>query len=619
MPFSILIQSDEKSSSELTTPDTIHGRLDSAIVSFYKNGSKRISDVWLSISSTPNNEQITVPEIAAYDAIADRMSTISDVQLAIGVNLFVFRKAEELGDTSTLIRRAFDLAYNYSELERWDSTAVYAHLCNSLISVQRDILSTSEKQDVLFLLAVSYENMRDHVKAIKYATKVLEIGLLSSSDDSTAILVSHLTLARSYLELGEPDKSEAHCLNVLKLSEDMAIIGALTEANMILGRLAEIEEKPMKAIGYYYECLELLKEVNDSAELETAAGLILKVYCEMEEYETAYKLLDLVPNRGAQYYYYLAVLKSMDDEELDSALFYGQLAYQFSLEDSSNLYASLYTSNLLYKLYDELDRPSEALNMYKAYLAVSDSLKSISSWDKQLWQVNLLELDVERTVDSARVNTIVDELNERVKSDNKRRAVIATFGFGVLLLTLITLGLVAYRRSQELKTVQIESSTKFEKLKFILGLQNKRIANQLKQREKLFQDEISKTEKEKESLYQATIQSDTDVLKLGLTDDAKSKFQKEFDRIASMNTSDNSTEKAVVSPSKWELIKFLMLNHDKTVEQLAGLKNISRDPFQKMMRPVYSLFGFSDKDIRDKKNKVVARMKELLYPKISEI
>ncbi|MBI1289489.1 MAG: hypothetical protein GC178_18125 [Flavobacteriales bacterium] len=254
----------------------------------------------------------------------------------------------------------------------------------------------------------------------------------------------------------------------------------------------------------------------------------------------------------------------------------------------------------------------QALYNFKEAIQRRDSINPIHVYTDFISDQQQYEFRLDRAVDS------LNHHHEKMmvvqqKESEKRKWIWGLLGLMVgLTIALLTAGGLFYRKQRTKWNAILETfEIRFSKLKSVFSIQNERHVRKVARTERRYEKQLKQKNEEREQVYRSAVKSDKDIMKLGLTGDARSKIQKEFDRIAGT--------KVKVSDEEWERIRFLMLNHDRPVEWMYKKLKVGKTKFTNtMMGPIYDYFGISA-DGRHKKDQVINRIKDLLMANSDQV
>jgi len=280
------------------------------------------------------------------------------------------------------------------------------------------------KLDIIEKLADIYRNSNwDSV--VVYSEKMLELGIKQNNE--ALIAESKASLGEAYYNRGNYSKALGLAFQYLKFIESTNQNEALANGLNTIGNIYKGQQNYNKAKHYYRRCEKLAASINDTTDLIYAYGNLAYVYEQLNESDssvyyakkfiaaprvTGYNVSNIYTVLGdvyfktndrklAQYYYNMAIqsarqslnLRDLSEVSLtlgqyfrkinkvDSSIFYAKEALYYGRRVSYN--KSVYeSSDLLFRLYEDLQISDSAFNYLKIASNTKDELYNVTNFQE---------------------------------------------------------------------------------------------------------------------------------------------------------------------------------------------------------------------------------------------
>jgi len=280
------------------------------------------------------------------------------------------------------------------------------------------------KLDIIEKLADIYRNSNwDSV--VVYSEKMLELGIKQNNE--ALIAESKASLGEAYYNRGNYSKALGLAFQYLQFIESTNQNEALANGLNTIGNIYKGQQNYNKAKHYYRRCEKLAASINDTTDLIYAYGNLAYVYEQLNESDssvyyakkfiaaprvTGYNVSNIYTVLGdvyfktndrklAQYYYNMAIqsarqslnLRDLSEVSLtlgqyfrkinkvDSSIFYAKEALYYGRRVSYN--KSVYeSSDLLFRLYEDLQISDSAFNYLKIASNTKDELYNVTNFQE---------------------------------------------------------------------------------------------------------------------------------------------------------------------------------------------------------------------------------------------
>ncbi len=266
--------------------------------------------------------------------------------------LVYYKKAlkidEQLGDLKEVATMSYNIGLTYHDQGRYDSALHYAKKMLEVAHQQKDSINIGYAE---YLFAVVYDAYGQPYDALKAHERALNIR--KKMRNQTAELESYNGIANVYFndaikkpekKLLKTDSAEYYFLKALAIARK---IGITVYINVLKNNLAAYYRKVKKE---YSKALDHLKDVRQSLKSTSPTRMVL-----VQNYLNTAGLYREV-------------------KQYDSAVFYGQKAYQLVKKDTSNFIYKSRSYRGLYETYKANKQTSQALKFHELWMQAKDSI-----------------------------------------------------------------------------------------------------------------------------------------------------------------------------------------------------------------------------------------------------
>ncbi len=342
-------------------------------------------------------------------------------------SIYFYEKAiplyEKIGNRVRTGSCASNLAIGYQQQSNYPKALFYQQ---KALKIQEEDGNISGQAYTLVNMANTYQNMGDNPRAESHFLKTIE---LAGKESLTNVeLYAYTNLSSMFLDMEQWHKAYDYAMEAAKLGGKMGDKG-IQSASLSKAALAKIrQEKPDEAIALASKAMALADSVNQPMIIKqaySAMGFVLKWQKKWKE---------AIP-------YYEKSLASLKETDL-------------FIEENGSLFREVS------ECYEQTGSPAKALEMYKQYTVIADSVHSRDNIQKAT------ELTMNYEFEKR-------EQAEKVKQDAKdelNRTRMIGLGSGLFLSFIIIIGaLIGYRGKQranaQLRKQKNELEDALEKLK----------------------------------------------------------------------------------------------------------------------------------------------------------
>lgn len=390
-----------------------------------------------------------------------------------------------------------------------------------------DLNDESKVADVLSHMAIVYYMISEYYNALEYGRQALNINI--DLNDSSKISEAYNTLGLIYWKLGDLGKALSNYMESLEYSREqnhntinnigiiygvqgnyqkalehqlmaleirqqignkIGIAGSLNNIGIIYNRLNKLDT----ALIYFLEALKIRKEIGQPWRLAGAFNNVGSIYQAMGEFRTAlsyYRQSLSSSNEAENAYEFANTLINMGNVFLEIGEYDSARVF---LQDGVLLADRIQAKTLLrngyfslYELFSDQNDYDNALDYYKAYSVVKDSLISEQGKNK------LAELRIKyETEEKERENEILRKNNSIQNLKLSRERNIRYFFSVILVLTIVLIVLLFNRYATRKRTAKIltEKNIQINKINQDLRKLNNELEERVRERTRNLEEEI---------------------------------------------------------------------------------------------------------------------------------
>ncbi|HNI53865.1 MAG TPA: tetratricopeptide repeat protein [Chitinophagales bacterium] len=314
-------------------------------------------------------------------------------------------------------------------------------------------------------IGLSYKFLGNLNTALEYEIKSAKA--IEKSSDPVALGAIYLSIGNIYRDLQDYDLAYSYLQKSLKTYESGTNFGISSKNSLIamtysgIGSLFLVKYEIDSAIYYHSKAIDLLEKEPVSYNLAILIENLGDDYLVIDEREKAIKQFQrakqimeaLQSGADVGYEYYKIANVYRIAKQYNKALSYNDSALVlFTKYDAVNFKLASYDLN--FRIYDSMGRPAEALENYKLYIALKDSLNS----ESQQSEVLRLKEEFETTQKEQRIE-LLETSNALQLRENERQVMFRNIAIGLIIM-LLGFGLLIwnrYRIKQQVKQLQMRN------------------------------------------------------------------------------------------------------------------------------------------------------------------
>jgi len=353
--------------------------------------------------------------------------------------------SEELGDKSGVGRTLGGIANVYTAQSDYPKALEY---CLKGLKISEETADKHGTERTLGSIAALYFFQKDYKKALQYYLQILKIS--EEVGDKTQVAATFVNLANVYYAQSNYPKALEYYLKGLKLSEEG---GNKKQVGITLGNLAAVYADEghaaiergntsfakgaiyPKALDYYSRSLKIAEELGDKESIGFTLGNIGSIYTTLGKYKEA-------------------------EDHLRRAL--------LIVKEIGSGAGEQIQHNSLVILYEKTNRPALALEHYKKYISLRDTIFSQENSKKLMRSEMDHEYEKKKAITDAEHNMEIQNQKLIAGEKNKKQNIIIGSVVTGLALVLIFVGFIfrslritaKQKRIIELKNVETEHQKK---------------------------------------------------------------------------------------------------------------------------------------------------------------
>ncbi|MES2132734.1 MAG: tetratricopeptide repeat protein [Bacteroidota bacterium] len=339
---------------------------------------------------------------------------------------------DQVGVILSAIASTYSSMGNYSESLRYSFKALDKH-----ISVGNKSHVAMELNNI----GAVYSDTRDLTKALEYYTKAMNISLKEKDKESTALYMGNI--GHSYQMLCDSAYEVGNVKLSLKLQD--------------------------QALEYYFKAVKISEACSDKGNMAVCLENIGIIYSNIYDYKQAmpylikaldiYKELDLKAEQSFCLNMLGEAYRGLGENKKAKTCF--EEALRLAKEIGSN-YFLMHANMGNSEFYEKTNRPAEALEYYKAYIANRDSIFN----KEKTKALAYTELNYEFEKKEAATKHENDKVIYRLGADNKLYRQWRLFFIAIILLVLIVLFFIkrAYDNKKQLAELLLAEDQRKEVL-----------------------------------------------------------------------------------------------------------------------------------------------------------
>jgi len=347
-------------------------------------------------------------------------------------------------DTEDITTYLFQVAALYAERSQYKSALEY--YMNALELAQQENNET-DIADIYSGIGSIYYQIASYDEALKYFLDALD--LYKKHDVKSGISASYNQLGMIYQSLGDQNNALNYYQKTLEMEVEQDDKFGEAMAYNNIGTVYDELGNKQKALEYYIKSQKIDEELDYKEGIGTSLNNIGLIYLDLGDYDKAYENLNESANIARETNDIYSLANNLNNL---GKLFLKQKKYTLSqnnlnqaIELSKQINAKEWlveSYDLYHQLYSELNNYKKALEFYKLYTEITDSIYTVESANR------ITEMKVKYETEN------LETENELLKKDNQiqslelnRQKNIKNYwiGFSILILALAILSFSQFR------------------------------------------------------------------------------------------------------------------------------------------------------------------------------
>jgi signal transduction histidine kinase len=316
-------------------------------------------------------------------------------------------------------------------------------------------------------IGVIYRNQGSYGKALQFQLKSL--ALREQINDSAGIATTYNNIGLIYKEQGNHEKSLEYLIKSLAIQRRIGDRSGIARACNNIGSIYQLLKQYDKSIEYQIEAISLQEKINDQRGLTLSYGNLADSYVLSNNPQLALPYLE----RGLAIAKQIASADRVASLQTSFARYYNhikkpQLAFEYSGEAAKLMSmggnVEVYRDAIFekYKAAEALHHSDEALNDYKLFITLNDSVQS------QAGNKKALALEYAFKEEKIKIEQEKKELQHLAEREHQKRI---TNTFGGIAITLVIISMLIIRTNRKIRAQQQQ----LEKQSRELALQNEQL------------------------------------------------------------------------------------------------------------------------------------------------
>ncbi len=350
-------------------------------------------------------------------------------------------------------------------------------------------------------IGIVYHHLGDYPKELEYYLKALKLAKEVGNENQIRMTLSNLGAV--YCKQLNYTKALEYYLSALKMNEEVGDKYGIIASYVNIGLVYKAQGDYNKALTYYFKSIKMAEEVGDRTNLAIANGNMAAVYEAQGKYSIA-----------LQYYSKsFTICKELNNKQ-GLSITLGNIGNIYRIlgkykEAESNLKKALYISkeigaedderrqyNYLSSLYEETKRPSLALECYKKYISLRDSIFSEENTKKLIRSEINNEYEKQTLLNEVKHQKEIERQKVIAEAKNQKQKVI-TYSIALVLLLVLVLALFIFRsnrQKQRANQIIIRQKKEVETQKYLIEEKHKEITDSINYAERIQRSFLSTKE-----------------------------------------------------------------------------------------------------------------------------
>jgi len=301
---------------------------------------------------------------------------------------------------------------------------------------------------VLFFMGRAYDDLGEYPKSLECYLKALPIQEKLKNQRAVASLYENI--ANVYIGLKDLDKAMKYftaAMNIFNsINDNVSIARTLNDIGIVYRQRHEYE----KALSYYKRSLELTQGLGDIDGMASACNNIGVTFDDQAKVDSSFKYLKRSLDMRTQLNDKEGMTCSLFNignlyynmENLKQAEFYLNKSFPMAEEIGSLVY-QMETQNLFSLIYDKRKEGNKALEHYKKYIILRDSMLNKENSER----IVRLEMGYEFDKKEAAIRAEQDK-KDAVSVEEKKQIFYISVGLGILVMFTISIAWLMIRQNK---------------------------------------------------------------------------------------------------------------------------------------------------------------------------
>jgi len=319
---------------------------------------------------------------------------------------------------------------------------------NKSLKISKKVNNKEGIATALNNMGIIYHNIGDIPKALEYFNKSLRIQ--EEIGDLYGVSWTLNNIGYIYENQYDVDKAKEYYNKALKNSENLNDRAGIVYSLNNIGYVYEKENKLIKALEYYNNALKINNNLEDKSQISSSYLNIADIYKKQgniskakEYYNNALKISkELQDKKSMSMLLYRLSIISFKYGKINNALKYAKNSFTLAKENGSPNDISN-AAEILSKVYEKQNNNKKALEMYKLFILMRDSITNEKNTKLVIKQHVKYEYDKKVIVDSIanakqiKIKNLKIEKIEGEKKAQKQQRNILLLGFILILIFVV--------------------------------------------------------------------------------------------------------------------------------------------------------------------------------------
>ena len=398
-----------------------------------------------------------------YDNEGDKTKALEYYFKSLGIK-------EELGDKPGIASSLNSIGVNYKHQGDIPKAVEYY---NKALIIREEIGDKKAIAQSLTNIGVLYQHQGDIPKALVYYHKALKFFEETGGKEGNALALNNI--GRIYEDQGDFSKALEYYQKSLKIFEEIDAKRGIAMVLTNLGYVYKSEGNIQKALEYFKKSLKIREEIGDKWGVSNSLNSIADIYQDQaKQWEGSKK--DSLLNNALKYYN--KCMKNYEDMGDKDGIASTLISIGYIELDRGNLKQAQYYANrslalakeigfpqkirsaakLLSEIYEKENRGMRALEMFKLYISMRDSINNETTQKAAAQQEAKYKYEKQKVIDDAEN----DKLLVIEKEEKEKQQIITTATAGGMGLVMVFLFFVYNRLKVTRKQKRVIENQKGE-------------------------------------------------------------------------------------------------------------------------------------------------------------